>query len=164
MWAFNTGQQLFLLYVQYLQYKSDIKTGTSGDSCLIQAPGSVETDLSLRTDWGKSWSYALFREQWLSSDWSLQGYSLDPSLQLGTTLRVMVRLGRHSPWDHSAAQLFLPTILPPFFLGKIKKVLINVLVINLLRSTSQGTPSRTIWKHLVRLSIYLLTVAPPIIK
>lgn len=79
-------------------------------------------------------------------------------------LSVTVRLGRHSPWDHSAAQLFLPTILPPFFLGKIQKVLINVLVINLLRSTSQGTPSRTIWKHLVRLSIYLLTVAPPIIK
>lgn len=74
-----------------------------------------------------------------------------------------MRLGRYSPWDHTAAQLFLPTILPLFFLGKIQKVLINVLVINLLRSASQGTPSRTIWKHL-HLSMYLLTVAPPIIK
>ena len=143
---------------------SSIQTGTSGDSCLIQALGSVETDVSPRTDCAKSWSYAVFREQWVSNNWSLQGYSLDSSLQLGTTLRVTVKLGRHSPWDHTAAQLFLPIILPLFFLGKIQKVVINVLVINLLRSASQGTPSRTIWKHLVHLSMYLLTVAPPIIK
>lgn len=48
MWeVLNTWQLLLLLEVYYLQYKSYIKIGTSGDSCLTKAIVSFNISINI---------------------------------------------------------------------------------------------------------------------